>query len=693
MNENQQSEQLERFILDLHDNEHALPDGELDEELADFTRMLVTHREENEMVKQRVWTNVTGRRGVNFQKWLVLAAAILTLVIAGSVLFIPEKSLQLAQGPQSTPTVREMTATRTPSATSTPFPTQTLQSTVQSTSTLNRQMLTATSIILTFEASRGTFYPSPLPGEELEVTSTPMHDSQATVEHDMTATVPSAILEAGRATATSIILTFEASQGTFAPQYPSSTTPTVVPPEVVDAQLPLSVTLNLNRIEFVKQTWNNGGPAAVSMLLSYFDVDLSQNNIAKYLRPNPEDKNTTFAEISNYLRRTDNAAPLTETFIVGGNERLLKRAVGLGYPVLVATGYEFDESHGWSAQYLLVVGYDEDGFLIYDSYLGGADGTPLHIPYDEFDAQWQDMNRPLMLVYPPEDNLTIQSIIGDYANRTSAAQHALQIIVEDLAADSDDGWAWFNLGETLLAMGSDAAAVTAFDRALELELPWRALWYRTSIFEAYLLQARYDDIFELTNHVLSTTRDVEEMHIYQALAYRAQGLTEEADKSTERALELNHNHPLLDILLLHPTLETFADCAIGDIPISGLPEIRPLSVGQITDTGFDMERGINWYAPEETRVMAVGSGIVVESGWNTQGLGTVATIAHRYGNEVIYSRYGHLSQKFVTCGEWVEMGQPIGTVGSTGTTANFNLFFELFDAGLHEIDPEAYFNR
>ncbi|MCI0711506.1 MAG: peptidoglycan DD-metalloendopeptidase family protein [Chloroflexi bacterium] len=692
MNEKQQSEQLERFILDLHDNEHALPDEELDEELADFTRILVTHREENEMAKQRVWTNITGRRGVNFQKWLVLAAAILTLVIAGSILFIPEKSLQLAQGPQNTPTVHEMTATKTPSATSTPVPTQTLQPTEQSTSTLNSQMLTATSIILTFEASQGTLYPTQAVGEELEVTSTPTPDFQ-TIEHDMTATARPETISDQALTATAIITTFEASQGTFAPEYPTSSTPTPIPPEVVDEQLPLSVTLNLNRIEFVNQTWNNGGPAALSMLLSYFDVDISQDEIAQYLRPNPEDKNTTFEEISNYLRRTDTAAPLTETSIVGGNERVLKRAVGLGYPVLVATGYEVDESLDWFAQYLLVVGYDEDSFLIYDSYLGGADEVPLHIPYDEFDAQWQDMNRPLMLVYPSQDNLTIQSIIGDYANRTSAAQNAMQNAVEDLAADSEDGWAWFNLGETLLAMGSNGAAVTAFDRALELELPWRALWYRTSIFEAYLLQQRYDDIFELTDKMLRTTGDVEEMHIYQALAYRAQGLTEEADRSTEQALELNPNHPLLDILVLQPTLETFADCEINDIPISGLPEIRPLSVGQITDTRFDVERGINWYAPEGTQVLAAGSGIVVESGWNTQGLGAVATIAHRYGSEVIYSRYGHLSQKFVACGEWVEMGQPIGTVGSTGTNAIPNLYFELFDAVLHEIDPEAYFNR
>src|SRR5690606_25723717 len=91
-----------------------------------------------------------------------------------------------------------------------------------------------------------------------------------------------------------------------------------------------------------------------------------------------------------------------------------------------------------------------------------------------------------------------------------------------------------------------ASAAAAFDQARTIGLPWRMLWYQFEPYEAYLENGRLDDVFTLSDAILSTEGGyhVEETHYHRSLAYQAQGNDTEAEAALATALELNPNLPL-----------------------------------------------------------------------------------------------------------------------------------------------------
>ena len=90
----------------------------------------------------------------------------------------------------------------------------------------------------------------------------------------------------------------------------------------------------------------------------------------------------------------------------------------------------------------------------------------------------------------------------------------------------------------------------------------------------------------------------------------------------------------------------------------------------------EMHKAIDIVAPWGTPVRASAQGKVVYAGWkNLYGL----TIEIR--NEYYSTRYGHLSRVLVKKGDWVEKGQIIGRVGSSGRSTGPHLHFEVWRKG------------
>ncbi|WP_225885410.1 M23 family metallopeptidase [Leptolyngbya sp. KIOST-1] len=84
--------------------------------------------------------------------------------------------------------------------------------------------------------------------------------------------------------------------------------------------------------------------------------------------------------------------------------------------------------------------------------------------------------------------------------------------------------------------------------------------------------------------------------------------------------------------------------------------------------------GVDLAAPMGTPVLATRSGRVSVSDF-LGGYGL--TVILRHGDGSLESRYAHLSQLAVKAGEWVEQGEVIGLVGSTGASTGPHLHFEL----------------
>lgn len=94
-------------------------------------------------------------------------------------------------------------------------------------------------------------------------------------------------------------------------------------------------------------------------------------------------------------------------------------------------------------------------------------------------------------------------------------------------------------------------------------------------------------------------------------------------------------------------------------------------------------RGIDVAAPTGTPIVAARSGTVVFSGWSTRGYGNLVRIRHADGSETWYA---HASRLLVSVGQYVNQGQRIALVGSTGLSTGPHLHFELHVGGV-AIDP------
>jgi tetratricopeptide (TPR) repeat protein len=109
-------------------------------------------------------------------------------------------------------------------------------------------------------------------------------------------------------------------------------------------------------------------------------------------------------------------------------------------------------------------------------------------------------------------------------------------------ANEADPFAWFNAGTSLAALGDYEHASQAFDRARQIRLPWRMLWYQFAPFRAYFQVGRYDEVIALADATIGTAKSVEELFYWRGLAQQSKGDVEGARASWQHSLELNGNY-------------------------------------------------------------------------------------------------------------------------------------------------------
>lgn len=98
-----------------------------------------------------------------------------------------------------------------------------------------------------------------------------------------------------------------------------------------------------------------------------------------------------------------------------------------------------------------------------------------------------------------------------------------------------------------------------------------------------------------------------------------------------------------------------------------------------------LHAGIDLAAAPGTPVQAAKSGRVILAGWEgAYGLSVV--IDHGDGSR---SRYAHASAVLVQTGDWVNQGEPVIRVGSTGRTTGPHLHFEIIVGGQRQ-NPRNY---
>lgn len=321
--------------------------------------------------------------------------------------------------------------------------------------------------------------------------------------------------------------------------------PTATPlpsPTPLPIYQPAQTAVELKGFNHQWQTWNNCGPATLSMNLSYYGSPLTQANIGAVLRRDPDDKNVSPEELVDFARTQGFYAQLR----VNGNSDLMRLFLSNGIPVIIETWLEPEPNDGMG-HYRMLTGYNdaEQRWTGYDSYVsegligGGKPYRGIVMPYGETEQLWNVFDHTYVLIYTEEKAPLVQAILGVTFSEQTMWQTAVQQTQAMVNQEPDDPFAWFNLGTNLVAVKDYTNAAAAYDRAEQIGLPWRMLWYQFGIFQAYYETGQYQKVIKLVNDTLVHTQTVEELYYWKGRALAALGDPNNARVALQRSLKLN----------------------------------------------------------------------------------------------------------------------------------------------------------
>jgi hypothetical protein len=125
-------------------------------------------------------------------------------------------------------------------------------------------------------------------------------------------------------------------------------------------------------------------------------------------------------------------------------------------------------------------------------------------------------------------------------------------------------------------------------------------------------------------------------------------------------------------------------------PEPGYPVISPFGLRQLPwEEAGRLHKGVDIAAPQGEPVLAAAAGKVLKIGVDA-GYGRFVEIGHAAGLSTLY---GHLSAFETRPGMAVGRGQPIGRIGSTGSSTGSHLHFEVHDAQGRALNPELFMDR
>jgi len=131
-----------------------------------------------------------------------------------------------------------------------------------------------------------------------------------------------------------------------------------------------------------------------------------------------------------------------------------------------------------------------------------------------------------MVIYFPQDEAEVQSIIGMDWDADLNRLNAMDLANAQIAADPQDAFAWFNLGASLTYFERHQEAAQTFDQAFTIGLPQRMTRYQFWPFVAYFNADRIDYLLEITE---KTYKPINGYYAEEALLWHGYGLFRKGD--------------------------------------------------------------------------------------------------------------------------------------------------------------------
>lgn len=301
---------------------------------------------------------------------------------------------------------------------------------------------------------------------------------------------------------------------------------------------PLPTSKILDSGYHVFQTFNNCGPASLSMALSYYDVRVSQQELGVALRPyqipngDNDDKSVTLNELAQKAKDYD----LIPFHRPRGTRDMIKHFLANNMPIITRTWTKPNEDIG---HYRLIKGFDDatQSFLQDDS----LQGKNLWYTYDEFNQLWEAFNYEFLVLVPQDKEELAHAILGEFADEKYAWQKALDAAKSESGANPESIYAHFNASVAAYHIGDFQTSITEFE-TVESHLSMRMLWYQIEPILAYYELGNYDRVFEITDRVLNNhNRAFSELYLIRGQIYLKQGNQTAAKAEFEKAVMYNVN--------------------------------------------------------------------------------------------------------------------------------------------------------
>lgn len=232
----------------------------------------------------------------------------------------------------------------------------------------------------------------------------------------------------------------------------------------------------------VWQTWNNCGPASVTMALSTLGIDVSQEEARLALRGPDIRVGMPATNVGPWVSSRFGLRAIAR---IGGTAEQVRRFVANGYPVLVTQWLEDPPSR--IAHYRVVRGFDAAAnvFIVNDPMRGA--NVPL--TYDWFNDNWQPFLYRYLVLYRPSDEARVRAIVGEDWDDVRMRERMYERAGQE-AEYLGTAAAWLSFGEAAYQFGYFAQAVRAFERGQVLGSPAGVFTVRTSYPHALRLVGR-----------------------------------------------------------------------------------------------------------------------------------------------------------------------------------------------------------
>lgn len=302
------------------------------------------------------------------------------------------------------------------------------------------------------------------------------------------------------------------------------------------ALLPIPQTFEIPQQLHVFQSFNNCGPATLSMALSYVEINKNQSELGQILRPyqvpggDNDDKSVTLREVADHAETYG----LTSYLRPNGTTEKLEQFIANGIPVITRTWLEPTDDIG---HYRVIRGYDKNSKeLIQDDSLQGKN---LRYSYDEFNTLWQPFNYEYLVLVPDDKKELVKSILGDELDEMTAWENA-KIRIESEMANNPKNWHLkFALSRIHYYLGNYAESVAYFNE-VENQLSFRTLWYQIEPLLSMYEAGEYERVLKLTENILSNQNQAySEVYVLRGKVYEQQGNIDAARIEYQNAVFYN----------------------------------------------------------------------------------------------------------------------------------------------------------